>query len=89
MALTFVFRLQNPHNTVFDAKRLIGRKFDDPEVQSDMKHFSFNVINKGGKPVIQVEFKGEQKEFVSRARHLTVSGPKTDLFLRLPKKSLP
>ena len=32
-----------------------------------MKHFSFTVINKGGKPVIQVEFKGEQKEFVSRA----------------------
>ncbi|GHJ90335.1 hypothetical protein NliqN6_6737 [Naganishia liquefaciens] len=53
----------NPHNTVFDAKRLIGRKFDDAEVQADKAHFSFNVINKGGKPVIQVEFKGEQKEF--------------------------
>ncbi|KAL7267496.1 Hsp70 chaperone [Rhizina undulata] len=53
----------NPHNTVFDAKRLIGRKFDDPEVQSDMKHFPFKVINKGGKPAIQVEFKGETKVF--------------------------
>lgn len=53
----------NPINTVFDAKRLIGRKFDDAEVQSDLKHFPFKVINKGTKPIIQVEFKGETKEF--------------------------
>ncbi|OCK84931.1 heat shock protein-like protein 70 [Lepidopterella palustris CBS 459.81] len=53
----------NPANTVFDAKRLIGRKFQDPEVQADMKHFPFKVIEKAGKPVIQVEFKGEQKTF--------------------------
>jgi L1 cell adhesion molecule like protein len=53
----------NPYNTVFDAKRLIGRKFDDAEVQSDIKHFPFKVLNKGGKPSIQVEYRGEQKEF--------------------------
>ncbi|KIW01980.1 hsp72-like protein [Verruconis gallopava] len=53
----------NPANTVFDAKRLIGRKFADPEVQADIKHFPFKVIDKGGKPIIQVEFKGETKEF--------------------------
>nr|OQO26185.1 Heat shock 70 kDa protein 2 [Rachicladosporium sp. CCFEE 5018] len=53
----------NPINTVFDAKRLIGRKFNDAEVQADMKHFPFKVIDKGGKPVVQVEFKGETKEF--------------------------
>merc|ERR1711939_293697 len=53
----------NPANTVFDAKRLIGRKFSDPEVQADMKHFPFKVIDKGGKPVVQVEFKGEEKTF--------------------------
>src|SRR5271154_4512404 len=53
----------NPANTVFDAKRLIGRKFNDPEVQADMKHFPFKVIEKAGKPVIQVEFKGETKFF--------------------------
>jgi len=53
----------NPHNTVFDAKRLIGRKFSDDEVQADMKHFPFKVINRDGKPVISVEFKGEQKVF--------------------------
>lgn len=53
----------NPHNTVFDAKRLIGRKFEDPEVQADMKHFPFKVIEKQGKPMVKVEFKGEEKEF--------------------------
>jgi len=53
----------NPSNTVFDAKRLIGRKFDDTAVQSDMKHWSFNVINDSGRPKISVEFKGEQKTF--------------------------
>ncbi|KAI5240252.1 heat shock 70 kDa protein [Aureobasidium subglaciale] len=53
----------NPHNTVFDAKRLIGRKFADAEVQADMKHFPFKVIDKAGKPVVQIEFKGEEKTF--------------------------
>ncbi|WFD41593.1 Homospermidine synthase 1 [Malassezia psittaci] len=53
----------NPHNTVFDAKRLIGRKFDDSEVQADMKHWPFTVIARDGKPVIQIEYKGEKKTF--------------------------
>jgi len=53
----------NPNNTVFDAKRLIGRKFTDTEVQSDMKHWPFTVINENSKPKIQVEFKGETKTF--------------------------
>ncbi|PLW07421.1 hypothetical protein PCANC_26163 [Puccinia coronata f. sp. avenae] len=53
----------NPHHTVFDAKRLIGRKFDDAEVQSDMQHWPFKVISKDGKPVISVEYRGETKEF--------------------------
>lgn len=53
----------NPHNTVFDAKRLIGRKFSDAEVQADMKHFPFKIVDKAGKPVIEVEFKGEKKTF--------------------------
>ncbi|XP_063590073.1 heat shock 70 kDa protein cognate 4-like [Penaeus indicus] len=53
----------NPNNTVFDAKRLIGRKFDDPTVQSDMKHWPFTVMNEGGKPKLRVEFKGENKTF--------------------------
>merc|ERR1712047_241236 len=53
----------NPSNTVFDAKRLIGRKFSDSCVQSDMKHWSFKVVERDTKPKIQVDYKGETKEF--------------------------
>jgi L1 cell adhesion molecule like protein len=53
----------NSANTVFDAKRLIGKKFGDATVQSDMKHFPYKVVNKEGKPYIEVEFKGESKVF--------------------------
>ena len=53
----------NPSNTVFDAKRLIGQKFNDSKTQSDMKHFSYTVIDKENKPFIKVEFKGETKVF--------------------------
>ncbi|EPS27436.1 Heat shock 70 kDa protein [Penicillium oxalicum] len=53
----------NPHNTVFDAKRLIGRRFEDAEVQADMKHWPFKVVEKATKPIIEVEFKGESKQF--------------------------
>ncbi|ORX80116.1 70 kDa heat shock protein 3 [Anaeromyces robustus] len=55
----------NPTNTVFDAKRLIGRRFNDPEVQSDMKHWPFKVIEKSSKPYIQVQYKGETKDFTA------------------------
>merc|ERR1719378_33876 len=55
---------RNPKNTVFDAKRLIGRKFNDPVVQKDMEHWPFKVTEGSqGRPVISVTFKGEQKEF--------------------------
>jgi len=54
----------NPINTVFDAKRLIGRKFADPVVQSDMKHWPFKVVASDGDiPRIQVQYKGEEKTF--------------------------
>lgn len=53
----------NPNNTIFDAKRLIGRKFNDPVVQSDMKLWPFKVIDDNGKPKVQVEYKGETKAF--------------------------
>lgn len=54
----------NPKNTVFDAKRLIGRRFNDSTVQSDMKHWPFKVIDSSGKPKIEVEYKGESKQFL-------------------------
>jgi L1 cell adhesion molecule like protein len=53
----------NPSNTVFDAKRLIGRDFSDQTVQRDMKHWPFDIIEAGKKPKIQVEFKCEKKTF--------------------------
>lgn len=53
----------NPENTVFDAKRLIGRKFDDKNVQSDIKQFPYKVIGESNKPVISVNYKGEEKKY--------------------------
>ncbi|OXA43582.1 Heat shock cognate 71 kDa protein [Folsomia candida] len=51
------------HPCITDAKRLIGRKFEDAPVQSDMKHWPFEVISDGGKPKLQVDYKGESKTF--------------------------
>ena len=54
----------NPNNTVFDAKRLIGRKFEDDTVKSDMAHWPFAVSSgTAGKPQIEVDFKGERVTF--------------------------
>lgn len=54
----------NPQNTVFDAKRLIGRRFTDASVQSDMKLWPFRVLSgPGDKPMIEVTYKGEKKQF--------------------------
>merc|ERR1712110_1386852 len=53
----------NPTNTIFDAKRLIGRKFNDATVQSDMKHWPFKVAEFGDKPKLEVEYKNETKTF--------------------------
>lgn len=48
---------------MLDAKRLIGRRFDDTVVQSDMKHWPFTVINDASRPKVKVEYKGETKTF--------------------------
>jgi molecular chaperone DnaK (HSP70) len=60
-----LYHLTHVYASVFDAKRLIGRKFSDPDVQADLKHFPFKVIDKQGKPYIVVQYRGEDKEFVS------------------------
>jgi len=53
----------NPENTIFDVKRLIGRNFNDAEVQRDMKLMPYKIVNKGGKPYVQVRVKGEDKVY--------------------------
>jgi L1 cell adhesion molecule like protein len=55
--------VRNPKNTVFDAKRLMGKPFDDKKLQSDLKNLPYTVINKDNKPVIEVEFNKEKKQF--------------------------
>ncbi|XP_027114672.1 luminal-binding protein 5 isoform X2 [Coffea arabica] len=55
----------NPESTVFDVKRFIGRKFDDPEVQRDMKLLPYKVVNKDGKPYIDVKMKNGEMKLLS------------------------
>jgi chaperone protein DnaK len=54
---------QNPTNTIYDAKRLIGRKFSDATVKEDASHFSFAIVDKGGKPQVEANVKGAKKQF--------------------------
>jgi L1 cell adhesion molecule like protein len=54
----------NPRNTIFDAKRLIGRRFDDPDVVKDRKQWPFTVVDNGeGAPLVEVDYLGERKKF--------------------------
>ena len=56
----------NPHNTVFDAKRLIGRKFSDKEVKEDMKHWPFKIVSTSdGRPAVEVDNGGKRQTYVS------------------------
>ncbi|OJI84291.1 hypothetical protein ASPTUDRAFT_56215 [Aspergillus tubingensis CBS 134.48] len=53
----------NPTNTIFDIKRLIGRRFEDPIVKKDVESWPFKVVDQGGNPVVEVEYLGETKTF--------------------------
>ena len=65
----------NPENTVFDAKRLIGREFNDKSVQSDKQHFPFKLVEKNTKPHIKIETsKGEEKTFAAEEISAMVLG---------------
>ena len=87
----------NPSNTVYDAKRLIGRSYNDPVIQADMKHWPFKVVpGVGGKPSIEVDHKGErlalQPEEVSAAvlqkmkatAEAYIGGPVKDAVITVP-----
>ncbi|CCF54927.1 hypothetical protein NDA11_000382 [Ustilago hordei] len=54
---------QNPENTIFDAKRLIGRKWGESDLKKDARHLPFKLVEKKGKPAIQVTVNGEKKVF--------------------------
>ncbi|XP_055955173.1 endoplasmic reticulum chaperone BiP isoform X2 [Patella vulgata] len=56
-------QISNPENTVFDVKRLIGRTWDDPSVQKDKEYYPFKIVNKNGKPHIQITVKGQKRIF--------------------------
>lgn len=75
----------NPKNTVFDAKRLIGRRFDDPEVKEDMKNWPFTIIDKNEAPFIQVEFEGKTVSYSPQGK-LFHTGEKKIFFLSSEKK---
>ncbi|KAF1839986.1 heat shock protein-like protein [Cucurbitaria berberidis CBS 394.84] len=53
----------NPENTVFDVKRLIGRRFDDETVKKDVQSWPFKVVDQNGSPIVEVEYLGERKQF--------------------------
>jgi heat shock protein 1/8 len=53
----------NPDNTIYDAKRMIGRDYNNEKLQEDLKHYSFKVVNHHNKPKIAVSYKNEDKEF--------------------------
>ena len=54
----------NPQNTIFDAKRMIGRKYSDQIVQNDLKHWPFRILpDENDKPIIEIEFKGKTHQY--------------------------
>jgi len=80
----------NPENTVFDAKRLIGREFKDTTVQNDMKYWPFTVVDKGGKPHVKIVSNGENKLFAPEEISAMVLGKMKEIAeAYLGKKSNP
>lgn len=75
----------NPTNTVFDAKRLIGREWTDKSVQHDIKYFPFKVIEKSKKPHVVVDVKGEMKSFAAEEiSAMVLSKMKVNFYVKSP-----
>jgi len=70
-------------DTVFDAKRLIGREFSDPTVQQDIKHFPFKVVEKNAKPIIEINTGKEKKLFTPEEISAMVLGKMRDIAVSL------
>ncbi|KAI2633385.1 heat shock protein 70 family [Xylaria nigripes] len=64
----------NPLNTIYDVKRFIGRKWDEKSLQNDIKHFPYKVLEKDGKPIVQVEVQGSPKKFTPEEISAVVLG---------------
>jgi len=77
----------NPENTIFDVKRLIGREFKDPSVQSDIKHFPFTVIDRRSKPTISVQIGSEQKFFEPEEISAMILGKMREIAVRISSSS--
>lgn len=69
----------NPKRTVYDIKRMIGRKWSDKDVQADLKHFPFTVKNKDGKPVVSLEVAGNDRTFSPEEISAMVLGKMRDV----------
>ncbi|KAJ5820501.1 glucose-regulated protein [Penicillium riverlandense] len=69
----------NPHRTIFDIRRLIGRKFDDKDVQKDIKAFPFQVINKDGKPHVKLDINNSPKTLTPEEVCAMVLGKMKDI----------
>lgn len=69
----------NPQRTIYDIKRMIGRKWSDKDVQADTKHFPFAVKNQGGNPVVSVEVAGKNRSFTPEEISAMVLGKMRDV----------
>ena len=72
----------NPSQTLFDVKRLIGRRFTDPTVQSDKKHLPYTIVNRDGKPIVELQVKGETKHLAPEEISAVVLGKMKEIAQR-------
>lgn len=77
-----------PGQTVFDAKRLIGRKYTEVCLQEDIKHWPFEVVDVDGRPKVRVEYGGEHKEFVIFINLIPQYGRELNICFRPHRKFL-